>query len=109
MAALTFVRTFYAGLGRGERFADAIGAARAEAYDVGGPTWGAFQCYGDPDWVLRPNASPTTPVRPWLVPTVPSSKALVLALKTIATQFQFGSLPLGQGLEQIEALEREHT
>jgi len=53
-AAETFAVTFYTALGRGRRFIDAVAEARLAAWSVrdGGDTWGAYQCYGDPDWRL---------------------------------------------------------
>jgi CHAT domain-containing protein len=54
--ALAFATTFYDGLlGAGLGFGDATRAAREAAYDSepGGVTWGAYQCYGEPDWRPR--------------------------------------------------------
>ena len=50
--AVQFAGTFYEALLTGERFADAVAAAREAAWrlDPQGNTWGAYQCYGDPDW-----------------------------------------------------------
>lgn len=50
-----FARVFYEELLRGQPFSAAVFAARhavwtASSADI---TWGAFQAYGDPDWVLR--------------------------------------------------------
>jgi hypothetical protein len=39
----------------GRRFIDAVAEARQEAYKSEGNTWAAYQCYGDPDWVFRPD------------------------------------------------------
>lgn len=51
-AASEFAAAFYDALLRGERFIDAIGAARQTTWDRhrGVNTWAAYQCYGDPDW-----------------------------------------------------------
>ena len=54
LGAETFARTFYAQMLAGERFGNAVRAAR-EATFVAEPasnTWGAYQCYGDPDYRL---------------------------------------------------------
>jgi hypothetical protein len=54
-AAVRFAQTFYAKLLDGEAFGEAARAARAEVYDRHGQqtnTWGAYQCYGDPNWRL---------------------------------------------------------
>jgi CHAT domain-containing protein len=52
-AATAFATTFYEALLRGERFIDAVAAARRVAFTFDGNTWAAYQCYGDPDWRLR--------------------------------------------------------
>ena len=45
---------------KGETFGDAVKTARRRTYDghPGSNTWGAYQCYGDPDFrlVLRRDA-----------------------------------------------------
>lgn len=54
-AAQTFAREFYAGLLASAPFGAAVLRARKKTYDSHGTvnTWGAYQCYGDPDWRLR--------------------------------------------------------
>ena len=54
-AAQTFACEFYAGLLSGAPFGAAVLRARKKTYDGHGTvnTWGAYQCYGDPDWRLR--------------------------------------------------------
>ncbi|MFT3720539.1 CHAT domain-containing protein [Pseudorhodoferax sp.] len=55
-AALDFARAFYAELLGGRRFGEAVRLARAAVYATHGEltnTWGAFQCYGDPNWRLE--------------------------------------------------------
>jgi len=50
-----FATRFYDELLRGQRFIDAIATARRAVFEnagVGDNTWAAYQCYGDPDWVL---------------------------------------------------------
>ena len=52
-AALTFAEVFYDHLLMGERFGAAVKAAREETYDLHKDrtnTWGAYQCYGNPDY-----------------------------------------------------------
>jgi len=56
-AALDFARVFYAALldGDGLPFGDAVKVARSEVHRLHGArcnTWGAYQCYGDPQWRL---------------------------------------------------------
>ncbi|MBK7664677.1 MAG: CHAT domain-containing protein [Sterolibacteriaceae bacterium] len=53
-AAHTFAGSFYAQMLAGERFGEAIKQARRQTWqDHGGVnTWGAYQCYGDPEYRL---------------------------------------------------------
>ncbi len=55
-AAETFATSFYRHLLASDKFGDAVRAAREETFDRHGTsnTWGAYQCYGDPDFRLRP-------------------------------------------------------
>ena len=55
-AAETFATSFYRHLLAADKFGDAVRAAREETFDRHGTsnTWGAYQCYGDPDFRLRP-------------------------------------------------------
>ena len=48
--ANAFASTFYSALIGGCRFIDAVAQAREAARRMGGNTWAAYQCYGDPDW-----------------------------------------------------------
>lgn len=59
-AASTFASEFYGQLLRGERFGEAVHLARKAAYErhMGTNTWGAYQCYGDPDFRLRRTGKP---------------------------------------------------
>lgn len=53
-AATTFASTFYREMLDGEAFGDAVKAARKATFAAHGRTntWGAYQCYGDPDFRL---------------------------------------------------------
>ena len=53
-AAQTFAETLYHGMAGGERFGDAVRAARETTWGdhAHSNTWGAYQCYGDPDFRL---------------------------------------------------------
>ena len=53
-AALTFAVTFYDRMIHGHSFSSAVLAARKATYDQHPQTntWGAYQCYGDPDYRL---------------------------------------------------------
>lgn len=54
-AAAAFGETFYDAMLRGASFGEATLQARQKAYDTrpDSNTWGAYQCYGDPDTRLR--------------------------------------------------------
>ncbi|MBN8511272.1 MAG: CHAT domain-containing protein, partial [Burkholderiales bacterium] len=54
--AKRFATAFYGRLLAGDRFIDAVGAARRAAWEArkAGNTWAAYQCYGDPDWRFVP-------------------------------------------------------
>jgi pimeloyl-ACP methyl ester carboxylesterase len=55
-ASQVFAEKFYDSLLNGQRFIDAIAEARGAVWDTFGKqenTWAAFQCYGDPDWILK--------------------------------------------------------
>jgi CheY-like chemotaxis protein len=49
-AAQEFATAFYGALLTGQRFIDAVNQARVAAHGLGGNTWAAYQCYGDPEW-----------------------------------------------------------
>ncbi|MSN24365.1 MAG: CHAT domain-containing protein [Geobacter sp.] len=55
-AAETFATSFYRQMLASVKFGDAVRAAREETFDRHGTTntWGAYQCYGDPAFRLRP-------------------------------------------------------
>ncbi len=57
-AAATFARTFYDGMLNGVSFGVAVLEARAKTFGAhpGSNTWGAYQCYGDPDYRMREHA-----------------------------------------------------
>ncbi|MGH7506260.1 MAG: CHAT domain-containing protein, partial [Longimicrobiales bacterium] len=54
-AAVTFATSFYRQMLKGKPFGDAVRRARQDAYEQhpGVNTWGAYQCYGDPGYMLR--------------------------------------------------------
>ncbi len=91
-AAGAFATTFYNELLRGKRFIDAVSRAREVAWRMGGNTWAAYQCYGDPDWVLRREAADAQ--RPIVSPAdefagIASPSSLVVALDAIAVRCEF--------------------
>lgn len=56
-AALTFSGTFFESFTEGDTFGRAVWKARKKTYDMhpGLNTWGAYQAYGDPNYVLHTN------------------------------------------------------
>ncbi len=88
-AASAFATTFYTAITGGRRFIDAVDAARRAAFDLGGNTWAAYQCYGDPDWRLSTGPadaqSAAEPIRDELT-TIASPTALALALERLRVQ-----------------------
>ncbi|MBA3968318.1 MAG: hypothetical protein H0X47_21590, partial [Nitrospirales bacterium] len=54
-AAKTFAKKFYEEMFQNRTFGDAVRLAREEIYlsQGGSNTWGAYQCYGDPDFSLH--------------------------------------------------------
>ena len=90
-AASSFATAFYRALLGGQRFMDAVHAARvaARAASPQGNTWAAYQCYGDPDWVWRRSSDdpkrPPPPVGAEFA-NIASPPALALALETLAVR-----------------------
>ncbi|MFK7889901.1 MAG: CHAT domain-containing protein [Granulosicoccus sp.] len=73
-AAKLFAETFYKRFLSDSTFGDAILAARKAAYSLeehsNGNTWGAYQCYGDPDFKLHAHGYKNTASEP--LPLSPS-------------------------------------
>ena len=71
-AAVTFAETFYRLMAKGVPFGEAVRRARLQTWQhhPAYNTWGAYQCYGDPDFVLggdgegRPGSSDSSYVCP---------------------------------------------
>jgi hypothetical protein len=86
-----FATSFYTALVNGCRFIDAVAQAREDARRLGGNTWAAYQCYGDPDWRYRPETGdaqrPTPPADEFAA--VSSSNSLLLALETLAVRSEY--------------------
>ena len=92
MAANAFATRFYEAILHGRRFIDAVAEARSTAQQLGGNTWAAYQCYGDPDWVFRRETADANRPTPPLGETyagVASRTALEIALETLAVQSEF--------------------
>ena len=92
--AKAFAQTFYRALldTPPKRFIDAVAEAREAAHALGGNTWAAYQCYGDPDWVLRRGTGDAqVPPRPLAdeFAGVASWEGLQLALQTLEIRTRF--------------------
>jgi hypothetical protein len=90
--AKTFATTFYRQILDGERFLDAVATARHAAWQKGGNTWAAYQCYGDANWTLEPasaslGSSTRSPDERYA--GIASPVSLVLALEELATNAAF--------------------
>ena len=125
-AAKTFARTFYDHLLDGDPFIDAVAAARVAAHALGGNTWAAYQCYGDPNWTFRWSTSdaqganttaagakavssargapPSVGAEFW---AVASPRALRLALDTLAAGSKFDHRPPNEQRPKIRYLEEQ--
>ena len=108
--AETFATTFYAVLLRGERFIDAVAAAREAAWRESpqGNTWAAYQCYGDPGWTwTRGGADAQRPPAPVGAEFagVASPVALALALETLAIRSRFSNARVESQRDKVRFLD----
>jgi hypothetical protein len=118
--AKTFATTFYDHLLAGKRFLDAIAEARLAAYALGGNTWAAYQCYGDPDWTFRwatidaqtpsQSGAPIVTARPSSnvsaeFSAVASMHDLTLALDTLATSSRYTRVDANEQRRKIGYLQ----
>jgi hypothetical protein len=106
--ANAFATSFYSALLGGCRFIDAVAQAREDARRLGGNTWAAYQCYGDPDWRYRPETGdaqrPTPPADEFAA--VSSANALKLALDTLAVRSEFQHADHDEQAQRIRYLEQ---
>ena len=104
--ASTFATTFYDAILNGRRFLDAVADAREAAQLVGGNTWAAYQCYGDPDWIFRRDAADAQGVASPLneFAGIASSIGLENALETLLTKHTDDLLPSLQTLIEDRSL-----
>jgi CHAT domain-containing protein len=111
-AASVFATTFYQALLGGQRFIDAVAAAREKAFEHDGNTWAAYQCYGDPDWTFRRQTAwgrSAERARPGEFDSVGSLETLELALDTLIVESTFqGTAPEVQ-LDRLRQLEERWT
>jgi hypothetical protein len=88
-ASETFAEKFYDALLNGQRFIEAIAQAREAVWQIYAKqdkTWAAYQCYGDPDWVLKsgeedPQTVSTTNFSNEA--SIVSANSLILALESL--------------------------
>ena len=112
LPAMQFATRFYSALLRGARFIDAVAEARRAAHALGGNTWAAYQCYGDPNWrftdsggeAQRPAASLSDEFA-----GVMSAPALALALETIAIECEHQGRDPGSQCAKIRHLESQFS
>ncbi|HZA99113.1 MAG TPA: CHAT domain-containing protein, partial [Gemmatimonadales bacterium] len=114
-AAKAFAETFYSALLRNERFGNAVAQAREAARALGGNTWAAYQCYGDPDWMLqRATGDPQRPAgldaARGIEPAeefagVASPPGLTLALESLSVGSRFQGKPAESQRTKIRYLE----
>ena len=107
-----FATSFYAALLGGARFIEAVGVARAAAWEANrqGNTWAAYQCYGDPEWTWRRAGADAQRAPEPLgdaFAAVASPVSLTLALETLAIGSQYGSADPERQLDKLRYLESE--
>ena len=94
-AGQAFAAAFYRAMLAGEAFGEAVRAAREAVWtrcpDVN--TWGAYQCYGDPDFRFHRDGG--TAQRVW--PNFGTPHELVAELENLAADFRAGSHDEGGG------------
>jgi pimeloyl-ACP methyl ester carboxylesterase len=104
-AGKAFAVAFYDAMTKGENFGTAVRRAREQTY-AAHPyrnTWGAYQCYGDPDYVLV-----STPVeRPDRPPSFASIELAINRLENLASEIESsGGDNLGAQLKALDALRK---
>jgi hypothetical protein len=115
-AAKTFALTFYDEILDRKRFIDATAKAREKTKELGGTTWAAFQCWGDPEWRYQPQTADAQGGEPQEQPSryseAASPDALVVTLETIATRAKFDPLDAATAsqsrsrVDEVTSLER---
>ena len=109
LGAETFARAFYARMLAGERFGVAVQGARAETFaaDPRSNTWGAYQCYGDPDYRLLAGGGEAAASPP---PRHASIEELVTAaIDTLALRVPTDAGERDRLRERIDALLVQHA
>jgi len=112
-AARTFATTFYKRLLDGATFCQAVAAAREETLGLGGTTWAAYQCYGDPDWTFRraPADGQTShaPDSFQELGGIASETAFLIALDTLAVKSEIPSGNVGVYVDRLRFLESTYA
>jgi CHAT domain-containing protein len=63
-AAAEFAGSFYRSMLEGRKFGESVRTARQDTYKLGhNNTWGAYQCYGNPDFTLAPALDLPPPIK----------------------------------------------
>ncbi len=110
--AKAFALRFYERLLAGDTFANAVGEARDQAWRMGGNTWAAYQCYGDPDWRLSARTGdaqgPVVPLQD-VYAGIASPLGLAMALETLAVGSEWEGRPAQGQLSRIGFLEGQHA
>lgn len=106
-AALTFAVSFYDRLLRGDSFGYAVKQAREVTFLQHGATntWGAYQCYGDPEWRLK---SPPDALDAGRVAPFRSAAQAATELENIASRLAVGVGVASVALDQALAMLRKH-
>jgi len=106
--AMAFAKTFYEQLLQGARFIDAVAAGREAAWHMGGNTWAAYQCYGDPDWRFRSptvDAAQTMRTDERKYAGIASWRTLLVALEAIAVESRYPDYDMERGQASLTFLE----
>jgi hypothetical protein len=106
--AEAFATTFYRELLAGAPFIRAVARARETAWKMGGNTWAAYQCYGDPNWVFDPEVNDAQQARTNIgdeYAGISSPLGLALALEELAVQSRWQGAPPDRQLAKIRFLE----
>ena len=84
-AALVFANMFYSSMLEGENFGTAVLRARKQTYHQHHTvnTWGAYQCYGDPEYKLDVPSSNYSDLKEW---TYVSANELIMTLSSLSNE-----------------------
>ena len=89
--AMTFATSVYRELlANGSGFGEAVRIARGDVHrdQPDDATWGAYQCYGEPDWRLRADGEPLSRPRP--APVFASPAEAIAAVEGLANRAAIG-------------------